>query len=171
MHLLLVKGIHEVVHLLTPLFNEHLDMQRKADGTYTTSTKIGSMEVGSKSIGDAGYDIEESLSGGRMFHVCDGPNFSIEQLVLEKNISKTSRPKWKRFVILDSFLDRPKETLASYTPNADEVVDVDSKTSSLKRKRTRLYRPDYTTTTKIHRRIYKPPDTCSLYPFRKEVGI
>ncbi len=147
---------------------EHLDMPSKADGTYNTPTKIGSMTVGKKSIGDAGYGIEESLSGGRMFHELNGRSFSIEQLVLEKNTSKTSRPKWKKFEILDSFLNRPKETLASYMPNDDELVDVESKTSLLKRKRTSLYQPDYSTSTdEIHLGIYKPPDTCSLYPFRK----
>lgn len=64
--------------------------------------------------------------------------------MLEKNILETSKPKWKIFEIPDSFLDYySKETLASYMSNVHEIVDVNSDTSSLKRKHSRLFYPNY----------------------------
>lgn len=52
-------------------------MSRKRNGTYHTPTKTGTIKTGGKGIGDAGYGIEEFLSGGRMFHECNGPSFIV----------------------------------------------------------------------------------------------
>jgi hypothetical protein len=45
---------------------------------FNTPIKIGTMQRGNKISGDAGYAIEESLSGGRIFHEKDINQFSID---------------------------------------------------------------------------------------------
>ena len=65
-HLLFVKGLHEIGHILTPLFMEQLQMKKTKKG-YLTLKRIGTMKQGKNTIGDAGYGLEEILNGGRIF--------------------------------------------------------------------------------------------------------
>ena len=139
--LLLVKGLHEIGHILTPIFMERLGMQKK-NNVYTTPIKIGTMKSGAKKkiIGDAGYGLEECLSGGRMFH--EHPKgegvFVIDALVLEK---KPDRGKWKKYEISDEFVNKRKTSLSSYMIGEECLIDFKNKKSSHKRKSAELFVP------------------------------
>ena len=144
--LLLVKGLHEIGHILTPIFMLQLGMPKK-NNLYTTPIKIGTMNTGTtkktkKVIGDAGYGLEECLSGGRMFH--EHPRgeglFAIEVLVLEKK--KPDGGKWKKFEISDKFVNKPKTFLSSYLIEDNMLIDFKSKASSHKRKSAELFIPN-----------------------------
>ena len=104
-HLFLVKGLHEIGHILTPIFMKHMGLYiNKKD---LTLIKIGTMTKSRKVNKDAGYILEELLSGGRMFHnkSTNGTGFSIGSLMLQKSTSTPVKPNnLTMYDINDSFL-------------------------------------------------------------------
>jgi len=144
-HLLLVKGLREVGHILTPIFMERIENEkaknkkrkRSKETIYVTPKKIGTMKSGKKIIGDAGYGLEELLSGGRMFHEHskDGGMFSIESLAIEKRKGND----WKRFEIPDSFLSSDMKSLELFHTARVKLVDINSTKSVKTRKRAELF--------------------------------
>jgi hypothetical protein len=137
-HLLLVKCLHEIGHILTPLFMEKLK-RKKSNDLYSTPKRIGTMKKGKNTIGDAGYGLEEILSGGRMFHerLKSSSVFTIEALAVEKVVNG----KRKRFEVKDSFLNRCKKTLNSFQVKDDELIDIRNDDSIFKRKSAELFLP------------------------------
>jgi hypothetical protein len=98
-YLILVKSIHEIAHLLTPLFlkrchsiksNGTSNRQQKRQKVSTfTPTRIGKKRVKGGSTkarsGDAGYGLEEALLGGRLFHAhLKGSFFNLHSLYVSK---------------------------------------------------------------------------------------
>ena len=138
-HLLLIKGLHEVGHILTPIFTERLEEEkskarkrkRSKSSVYVTPTTIGTMKVGKKNIGDAGYGLEELLSGGRMFHEHskDSGMFAIETLAIEKRQGNG----WKRYEMPDSFLGSDMTNLKSFHVGRISLVGINSNRSVKKR--------------------------------------
>mmetsp|Transcript_14960 Transcript_14960/g.22113 ORF Transcript_14960/g.22113 Transcript_14960/m.22113 type:complete len:225 (-) Transcript_14960:51-725(-) len=120
-HLLLIKCLHEIGNILTPLFMEKLHMKKTKQG-YSTPTRIGTMKKGRKTIGEAGYGLEEILNGGRMFHERPKafPAYHMEALVIEKVVDG----KRKTFKINDSFLKRSKKRLESFQVKDNELIAI-----------------------------------------------
>jgi hypothetical protein len=98
-YLILVKSIHEIAHLLTPLFLERChtikingtsNRQQKRQKVSTfTPMRIGKKRVKGGSTkarsGDAGYGLEEALLGGRLFHAhLKGSLFNLHSLYVSK---------------------------------------------------------------------------------------
>lgn len=165
LHLLLVKGLNEIGHILSPLFMERLKM-KKRNHEYATPTRIGTMKVGRKTIGDAGYGLEESLTGGRMFHQHPKGSgaFHIEALVIEKKVDG----KWKRFEVKDSFLHRSsKRTVKSFEVKDAELVDMDGDRRIRKRKFAEIFLPTHRTVTDSSS-SFKPAGMTSFF---KAAGI
>jgi len=139
--LLLVKGLHEIGHILTPIFMERLGMKKKSK-VYVTPIMIGTMKSGVKkrTIGDAGYGLEECLTGGRMFHEhpkCDAL-FAIEALVVEK---KSDDGRWKQYEVSDDFLKKKMRTLRAHIIGEKYLMSVKDKASVHKRKSAELFIP------------------------------
>ena len=105
-HFLLVKGLHEIGHLATPIIMEKLVIAFTGtqDEPLYTTPKIGTKLLKQKQIGDAGYALEEILSGGRMFYDKGNAMFEIKNLTLEKKTPTTrSKNKATTYKILNSF--------------------------------------------------------------------
>jgi hypothetical protein len=119
-HLLLVKGLHEIAHLMTPVFMRHLGLPPKKQEQYDTPTKIGTMKKGKKTLGDADYGLEECLNGGRIFHEREkrASAFQIARLTLERDKHK--------FEINSSFVSRKKTKLAQFKPKPTQLINFKS---------------------------------------------
>lgn len=126
-HLLLVKCVHEIGHILTPLFMEQLNTT-KIKKVFPMPTWLGSVKRGRRR---ECYGLEEILCGGRLFHERPiyGPAFYIEDLSVEKMVDG----KWKRYLIKDSFIRRSRKRLVSFQVRNEELIDINSKKSIYKR--------------------------------------
>jgi hypothetical protein len=91
----------------------------------TTPTRIHKMKKGKKVIRDAGYGLEESISGGRLFHESKDTAFDIVCLVLEKREEgKGGRMKRCMYEVKDTFLSNKKKktTLRQFKPTSTQLT-------------------------------------------------
>ena len=103
-HLLFIKGLHEIAHLLTPKFLQWCESKepvepvtkRKRQGK--TPPKIGTKGKGMK-MGDRGYGLEEALSGGRLFHIQANDRntaCALKALVIKRKVTKKQKMAKKK---------------------------------------------------------------------------
>lgn len=138
-HLFLQKGLHEIGHILTPIIQEYLHNNKK-----TTPVRIGRHKSKEgKYIGDAGYGLEESLSGGRMFHVGSrSDKFEFTNLVLHRMEMKVKKKVNVVYEIDDSFIKKKKRKFAEYSPSENQLSLVTPRKLQGYRKRAMvLYQP------------------------------
>lgn len=140
-HLLLVKGLHEVAHLMTPIFMKQIGYtanpkSSKSKFKYDTPTKVGTIRVRKVKFGEAGYGLEDLLSGGRMFHERTHDEFTIETLTLH-------RRKRKRFEIAESFTSNKKTDIDEFIVPEDHLKSVRDTTSLKKTKKAIIFVPHH----------------------------
>lgn len=152
-HLFLQKALHEVAHLLTPKFLEHSasatqktpargQKRKKGSDKKDTPPHVGKTRKKGSTHGEAGYSLEECLSGGRMFHEQPkgGEAFELGCLVLSKQDEK-GKGKWQNQEIKNSFVSKPKAKLASFKPTKKQLNPFHAK-NSLHSKGATLFLPD-----------------------------
>eukprot|EP01038_Epipyxis_sp_PR26KG_P017218 gene17218-23731_t len=128
-HLLLVKALHEIGHLLTRPFIKYLKPCSKKKNT---PVKIGSFKKGN---GDAAYGLEEELMGGRMKHVISDATY-LPWHIVRLTLERVNGRKHEMFEIRDTFLTQIDKTkLIDYRPIPQQLVSVKSKTSCLKKRK------------------------------------
>lgn len=122
-HLFLQKGLHEIGYIVTPIIQEYLHNNKKS-----TPVRIGrhKSKVG-KFIGDAGYGLEEGLSGGRIFHIGSRyDKFECTNLVLQRLGKKVKKRVNVVYEITDSFFNKKKRKFEDYSPSDDQLLVVNS---------------------------------------------
>lgn len=138
-HMFLQKGLHELGHILTPIIQDHLKSRSKS-----TSVRIGRHKSKEgKIMGDAGYGLEECLSGGRMFHVGSKSNkFEFTNLVLHRMEMKTKRKVNVIYEIADSYMSRKKRKFADFSLADSELTLVTpAKFNDYRKRAMVLYQP------------------------------
>jgi hypothetical protein len=144
-HLLFVKGLHEVAHMLTPDFldwcekqgTQKTKKQKRKHGKEEkkdTPVKIGTKRKKAKGStqGDAGYGLEEALSGGRLFHVqISDPNtaWKFSRLV----VKKLEKSRWQNYNVPESFYTPKKDTLEAYKPKNGRKTDPETLAKSIRK--------------------------------------
>jgi len=138
-HLFLQKGLHEIGHILTPIIQEYLHSNKKS-----TPVRIGRHKSREgKVIGDAGYGLEEGLSGGRMFHIGSrSQKFECTNLVLHRLEKKVKKRVNVVYEIADSFITQRKRKFADYSPYDSQLsVVTSSKMEDYRKRAMIMYQP------------------------------
>ncbi len=138
-HLFLQKGLHEIGHILTPIIQDYLKSRKKS-----TPVRIGRRKSKEgKIIGDAGYGLEEGLSGGRMFHIgSKSDKFEFTNLVLHRMEMKTKKKVNVIYEIADSFVSGKKRKFTDFSPQDSQLMLVTpSKLNDYRKRAMVLYEP------------------------------
>ncbi len=106
--------------------------------------RIGTYKRGKTNCGDAGYGLEEFVSGGRMFHEigAGAEAFEMSTLTLQKKVRREKRSVWRIFEIDDAFVNGAKTCLDHYKPADNYLTDCKAKKSKHNKGAT-LYFPSH----------------------------
>ena len=94
---------------------------------YDTPKKVGTTKR-KRNIGEAGYALEDLLSGGRMRHEHDHKKSAFSMICLTLD-TKGERKKRKCYEINSSFLSSQKCTLAMFKPQVTQLTAISDKRS------------------------------------------
>lgn len=121
--LLFIKALHEVAHLLTPLFwqwckdnSPSYPASKKAKKENVTPIKVGQLN---KAKGDAGFGLEEILLGGRMYHLgYKKDKWRIYKLLIRKKVGRTI----KSFEVGRGYMQRKFDSIEKYMVTCGDEI-------------------------------------------------